>query len=197
MIFSRLLDFGIWLQYGKLQSRAERSANRSTARKFCCSPSPLHVVWNVGNFSVLNCKSAVLNLVLYWHCCIALLYRKSVKNRNYRAAVSSCLHDNLASRPITGNFWLFLNQKYFFDNRSAWEKYSNFKTTWKGFMSQPACTCCKPEIWDFLILQATGEIRRPLLFWNQTPWSREFDSNIIQVFDHAVWFQGLFFSSHP
>ena len=48
-------------------------------------------------------------------------------------------------------------------------------------------TCCKPEIWDFLILQATGEIRRPLLFWNQTPWSREFDSNIIQVFDHAVW----------
>ena len=78
--------------------------------------------------------------MLYWQCCIALLYRKSVKNRNYRAAVSSCLHDNLASRPITGNFWLFLNQKYFFDNRSAWEKYSNFKTTWKGFMSQPACT---------------------------------------------------------
>ncbi len=83
-IFETLLDFGIWLQYGKLQSRAERSANRSTARKFCCSPSPLHVVWNVGNFSVLNCKSAVLNLVLCWHCCIALLYRKSVKNRNYR-----------------------------------------------------------------------------------------------------------------
>ena len=65
--------------------------------------------------------------MLYWQCCIALLYRKSVKNRNYRAAVSSCLHDNLASRPITGNFWLFLSQKYFFDNRSAWEKYSNLR----------------------------------------------------------------------
>ena len=46
-------------------------------------------------------------------------------------------------------------------------------------------------------MQATVEITRPIQRKDSTPRSREFDSNIKQVYDLAVGFQGLFFPAIP